>query len=67
LTAQRASERDQASSAAVRRGFDEKSGERRGDHLKTATKVPACFRKVFAAKLPELMPTNQLGAASSIS
>jgi hypothetical protein len=60
VTSQHAKEYNNASQAAVRRGFDEKSGERRGDHLKIATKVIACFRKIFAAKLPELMPANHL-------
>jgi hypothetical protein len=62
LTSQHAKERDHASQAAARRGFDEKSGERRGDHLKIATQPIACIRKIFAAKLPELMPANHLRA-----
>jgi hypothetical protein len=57
---QHLAERDNASSAVVRRGFDEKSGERRGDNLKIATTWIACFRKIFAAKLPELPPANPL-------
>jgi hypothetical protein len=52
VTLQQIKKCDQAGSAAVRRGFDEKSGERRGDQLKIASKAPACFRKIFAAKLP---------------
>jgi hypothetical protein len=54
-----------ASQAAVRRGFDEKSGERRGDQLQIANNVVACFRKIFAAKLPELMPANHRSENSS--
>jgi hypothetical protein len=60
VTPSRAKERRYASSAAVRRGFDEKSGERRGGKLKITTQLVACFRKIFAAKLPELPPANPL-------
>ena len=31
----------------MERDCDEKSGERRGDNLKMATKVAACFREIF--------------------
>jgi hypothetical protein len=65
LNSQHAKERYTASSAAVRRGFDEKSGERRGDQPKKITSLIACFRRIFAAKLPELMPANQLRVSSS--
>jgi hypothetical protein len=41
------------------RACDEKSGERRGDHLTIATMVSACFRKVFAAQVPELPQANR--------
>jgi hypothetical protein len=64
MTPPRATERANASQAVVRRGFDEKSGERRGDQLKISTKPVACFRKIFAAKLPELPPANPLRATS---
>jgi hypothetical protein len=66
VTTRHATERDNASQAAVRRGFDEKSGERRGDQLTNTTPLIACFRNIFAAKLPELMPANQLRMASSL-
>jgi hypothetical protein len=38
--------------AVMERVCDEKSGERRGDHLKIATGWIACFRKIFAAQIP---------------
>jgi hypothetical protein len=44
---------------AVRRAWDEKSGEGRGDHLTIATNLPACFRKIFAAQVPELPQANR--------
>jgi hypothetical protein len=36
----------------MERVCDEKSGERRGDQLKMATELIACFRKIFAAQIP---------------
>jgi hypothetical protein len=38
--------------AVMERVCDEKSEERRGDQLKIATNVIACFRKIFAAQIP---------------
>ena len=38
--------------AVMERVCDEKSGERRGDHLQMTTKVSACFRKIFAVQIP---------------
>ncbi len=36
-----------------------KSGERRGNHLTIATKVPAFFRKIFAAQIPPSAQRDQ--------
>ena len=38
---------------------DEKSGERRGDHLKMTTEPVACFRKIFAAQIPPSPQSDQ--------
>jgi hypothetical protein len=61
VTLQQIKKCDQAGSAAVRRGFDEKSGERRGDQLKIASKAPACFRKIFAANRTAVSPHRSDG------
>ena len=45
--------------AVMERVCDEKSGERRGDHLKIATKLFACFRKIFAAHIPPSPQSDQ--------
>jgi hypothetical protein len=62
VTIQHLAQRDNANSAVVRRGFDEKSGERRGDKLNISTNPVACFRKIFAEKLARCrQPTNAGG------
>jgi hypothetical protein len=45
----------------MERVCDEKSGERRGDHLKITTQAIACFRKVFAAQIPASPQRGQGG------
>jgi hypothetical protein len=48
--------------AVMERVCDEKSGERRGDHLKITTKLIACFRKIFAAQIPPSPQRDQGGS-----
>jgi hypothetical protein len=45
----------------MERVCDEKSGERRGDHIKITTKPVACFRKIFAAQIPPSPQRDQGG------